>query len=192
MKNKGITLVALVITIVVLIILAAVAINLSLGNNGIFNRAKTAKEQYSNEQSFEDREIATISNSIDKYATFSRAASNINYSDSKQDTGLKWLNGETIYQRTYRVNNPTRNAYNTVDKNLNCDNAFLINAYGIVVFGDGVCTSFPMNEGTRYYTIKLFNYNENGLSVFLYENNNSVTYSDLYVTVQYIEKQVNK
>lgn len=35
-KNEsGITLVALVITIVVLIILAAVAINLTLGNNGI-------------------------------------------------------------------------------------------------------------------------------------------------------------
>ena len=42
-KEKGITLVALVITIVVLIILAGVAINLSLGENGIFNKAKEAK-----------------------------------------------------------------------------------------------------------------------------------------------------
>ena len=42
-ENKGITLVALVITIVVLIILAGVAINLSLGENGIFNKAKEAK-----------------------------------------------------------------------------------------------------------------------------------------------------
>ena len=35
MNNKGITIVALVITIVVLLILAGVSINLVLGNNGI-------------------------------------------------------------------------------------------------------------------------------------------------------------
>ena len=46
MKNKGITLIALVITIVVLIILAGVAISLTLGDNGIFNKAITAKEDY--------------------------------------------------------------------------------------------------------------------------------------------------
>ena len=34
-KNKGITLVALVVTIVVLLILAAVSINLVLGQNGV-------------------------------------------------------------------------------------------------------------------------------------------------------------
>ena len=44
--TNGITLIALVITIVVLIILAGVVITLSLGNNGIFNRAKQAKEEY--------------------------------------------------------------------------------------------------------------------------------------------------
>ena len=42
-KNKGITLVALVVTIVVLLILAGVSINLVLGNNGIIAKAKEAK-----------------------------------------------------------------------------------------------------------------------------------------------------
>lgn len=46
MKNKnGITLIALVITIIVLIILAGVAINLTLGDNGVFDKAKYAKEE---------------------------------------------------------------------------------------------------------------------------------------------------
>ena len=45
-ENNAITLIALVITIVILIILAGVAVNLSLGENGIFNRAKIAREQY--------------------------------------------------------------------------------------------------------------------------------------------------
>ena len=44
LKNrKGITLVALVVTIVVLLILAGVSINLVLGNNGIIAKAKDAK-----------------------------------------------------------------------------------------------------------------------------------------------------
>ena len=44
-KNKGITLVALVVTIVVLLILAGVSINLVLGDNGIIAKAKEAKRK---------------------------------------------------------------------------------------------------------------------------------------------------
>ena len=44
-KNKGITLVALVVTIVVLLILAGVSINLVLGENGLINNAKEAKNK---------------------------------------------------------------------------------------------------------------------------------------------------
>ena len=43
-NNKGITLVALVVTIIVLVILAGVSINLVLGDNGIITIAKKAKE----------------------------------------------------------------------------------------------------------------------------------------------------
>ena len=42
-NNKGITLVALVVTIVVLLILAGVSINLVLGDNGIVKKAQDAK-----------------------------------------------------------------------------------------------------------------------------------------------------
>ena len=53
-ENKGITLIALVVTIVVLIILATVSINAVLGQNGIIGKAKQAKEMYSNSQAAED------------------------------------------------------------------------------------------------------------------------------------------
>ena len=43
-NNKGITMVSLVVTIIVLIILAGVSINLTLGNDGIITKAKQAKE----------------------------------------------------------------------------------------------------------------------------------------------------
>lgn len=42
-NNNGITIVALVVTIVVLLILAGVSINLVLGNNGVISKAKEAE-----------------------------------------------------------------------------------------------------------------------------------------------------
>ena len=44
-SNKGVTLVALVVTIIVLIILAGISINLILGDNGLITRAQEAKKQ---------------------------------------------------------------------------------------------------------------------------------------------------
>lgn len=43
-KNKGITLISLVITIIVLVILSALGIYLALGDNGIINKTEQAKE----------------------------------------------------------------------------------------------------------------------------------------------------
>ena len=44
-RNKGITLIALVVTIIVLLILAGISINMLTGQNGILNRAAEAKEK---------------------------------------------------------------------------------------------------------------------------------------------------
>lgn len=44
-KNRGITLIALVVTIIVLIILAGISISMLTGQNGILNRAVEAKEK---------------------------------------------------------------------------------------------------------------------------------------------------
>lgn len=52
-EQKGITLVALVITIVILIILAGIAIG-SLTNYNIFNRAKNARNDYKASQNNEE------------------------------------------------------------------------------------------------------------------------------------------
>ena len=49
-SNQGITLVALVVTIVVLLILAGVSISLVIGQNGIVTKAQEAKEKTINDQ----------------------------------------------------------------------------------------------------------------------------------------------
>ena len=63
-KNKGITLVALVVTIVVLLILAAVSINLVLGQNGLIANAKEAREKSKNAT---DEESQLVNGTIPDY-----------------------------------------------------------------------------------------------------------------------------
>ena len=46
--TKGITLVALVVTIIILVILAGVSINLVIGNSGIIAKAQIAKKNAEN------------------------------------------------------------------------------------------------------------------------------------------------
>lgn len=56
-STKGITLISLVITIIILIILAGITINLSLGENGLFGRAKEARDKYLASAEDEQREL---------------------------------------------------------------------------------------------------------------------------------------
>lgn len=64
-KTRGITLIALVVTIIVLLILAGVAINLSIGNNGIFKRAQNATDTWKNAEKNEELEMGKAENFID-------------------------------------------------------------------------------------------------------------------------------
>ena len=64
---RGITLIALVVTIIVLLILAGVAINLTIGTNGIFTRAGNAVDRYEIASLEEQDELNKASNFIDQY-----------------------------------------------------------------------------------------------------------------------------
>lgn len=55
--NTGITLITLVVTIILLIILAGITINIGLGDNALFNKAKYAKNKYLNSQINEEEQL---------------------------------------------------------------------------------------------------------------------------------------
>ncbi|MCI8481867.1 MAG: hypothetical protein HFJ27_01990 [Clostridia bacterium] len=65
-KNQGITLIALVITIIVLLILAGITINLLLGENGVFTIANEGKKSYSKAEAKEKLEIVLLDLQADK------------------------------------------------------------------------------------------------------------------------------
>ena len=64
--QKGITLVAVVITIIVLLILAGVTISLTLGERGIFNTAQGAAKNYQNSADIESHELTQLDKDTNK------------------------------------------------------------------------------------------------------------------------------
>ena len=69
LKNnvKGITLIALVVTIIVLLILAGIALNLTIGQNGIFSRAQDAANTWRNAENNEQLALNDLSSWMDQY-----------------------------------------------------------------------------------------------------------------------------
>lgn len=68
-KERGITLVALIITIIVLLILAGVTIGQAATGTGLFSRAKNAANAYKNASDNEVTEINSLINAYDNEVT---------------------------------------------------------------------------------------------------------------------------
>ena len=90
--NKGITLVALVVTIVILLILAGITIELTLGSDGIIQKTKFAKNQSCMQSDKEAIQIAysTVYHLYDKVVTAQDLQEQLTYDgkDAECETGL--------------------------------------------------------------------------------------------------------
>ena len=65
-KNKGITLIALIITIIVLLILAGVTLSMVMGDSGLFNKANNASEQTKISNAKEIIRMQVLENELNK------------------------------------------------------------------------------------------------------------------------------
>ena len=66
-SDRAITLIALVVTIIVLLILAGVTINSVVGSDGVIKKSKVAVNQYKKSEGEEEVSIKNIENVVDKY-----------------------------------------------------------------------------------------------------------------------------
>ena len=113
-RQNGITLIALVVTIIVLIILAGIAISMTVGNNGIFAKAKEAKRlqitaeakekigaeildaQVETTQKNEQLQQSKVEEIIAKYGELQADGDTIKLKDNGYEISLKEIyNGET-------------------------------------------------------------------------------------------------
>ena len=113
--NKGITLVALIITIIILLILAGVAIS-QLTDSGLFGKAKLAKQKQENAEAIEDDRLKQYENAIINVNTRNPQEGNNNsneYSTTEKAIGT-WTNGETLYRKVISgtINSSATQAFN--------------------------------------------------------------------------------
>ena len=110
-KQKGITLIALVITIVVLIILAGVGINLTIGENGILTRAKNARQQSDEETVREKIETAIVELQVEEVSQTGRLSlKNLYENLESKDSNItlnEYSDGDTVLTGTYTINGKT-------------------------------------------------------------------------------------
>lgn len=162
-KNKGITLIALVITIIVLLILAGVSLSLVVGEDGIIKRAVNAKKIA------EDAEIHEIISLAYQQAVIGQYMNEIDFATSiKKDLENQYGTGNVTVTKnsdgTYLVDIIGKGSYQ-IDANGNIENVNQKLELGIVTTKED---GNPLEENTRYpkalVTITVTNINEVNIS----------------------------
>lgn len=155
LNNKGITLISLVITIIILLILAGISIA-QLTGNGLFEKAKTAKEEYKNAQEYEEIEIARTTNQINGYIDGDRD----NVTIPKEE--YEKLNRKEVWELLATTTNTTATEYEVKDLKEFSEYALVVYNFNddlvastIVTYtlfttikGDGLFANY--NNGTSY------------------------------------------
>ena len=84
-KNQGITLIALVITIIILLILAGVSLNLIAGENGILTRAEKAVSATKIAAIREEIELEIANLKMQYYEEYAQGNTNLSFKDWLKD-----------------------------------------------------------------------------------------------------------
>lgn len=165
LHEKGITLVALIVTIIVLLILAGVAIRMATSGSGVLGRAKNATNVYRNSVAQENSTLASAETEVDKalndyvnevaiskdksfvgyYADINKdgVADGVIYADLAQGNtkGSKWVDDNGVY---------------TISKITSGLKDYYISGTYSGVFGEKSIISPKAGEGTeRFYIMDL-------------------------------------
>ena len=162
-SKKGITLVALVIMVIILLILAGISIA-TLTGSGLFEKAKLAEQESKNKQELEDATLSDYENKIGEYVTGNRETVTLTkeeyqlfknqtaYSTDEKVVGT-WVDGKPIYRKV--IFNDTLKSINATTwtnyydaSNLNIEN-FLGGKFGRK--GEDGTLKDWMNDVSFYY-----------------------------------------
>ena len=183
-SDRAITLIALIVTIIVLLILAGVTISLAVSNQGVFNKAKVATGAYKDAAEGEQTGLDEADREIEDYmppipgSTLKRSqaqkisVSGLKYADLDGDGVADGIivadiSKDSTDTTTYKGGNPWSNrsfSYTTVTTGLKeySENKSYkyTNADGSEV--EGTLIKYINNTGTpKYYIISLANYDGN-------------------------------
>ena len=164
--NKGITLVALVITIIILLILAGVTIT-ALTQTGLFEKAKQAKNAMENAQTKENATLSDYSSEINEYISSNRNDKENSQSLINKDDGIyNKSEGGYIFNTSQNDITYTNNNIITLSESIEnynyiefeCDNNYSTEGY-----------SYPFSQ--RYSVSQIKEH---------YSNTNEFVYSNVF------------
>ena len=162
--NKGITLVALVITIIILLILAGVAIT-TLTQTGLFENAKQAKNAMENAQNEENTILSDYSSEINEYISSNRNDKENSQSLINKDDGI-YNKSEGGYIFNTSQNNITYTSNNIITLSESIEN------YNYIEFE---CDNNYSTEGYSYpfsqrYSVSQIKEHYSNTNEFVYKN----------------------
>ena len=99
-KENGITLIALVVTIVVLLILAGVSVNALFGNNGIIEKAKDAQNAMDKAKENDEKGINELTNWIDNQVNGTTGGGTTGGDDTSTTPKISTLVGTVVDKNT--------------------------------------------------------------------------------------------
>ena len=111
-QEKGITLIALVITIVVLLILAGVSVNALFGNSGIIQKAQNAQNKMNKATENDQKEINELNNWIENHVNGTESVDT-----PDESTKISFTIDNVTYQAEEGMtwSQWAESAYNTID-----------------------------------------------------------------------------
>lgn len=135
LNEKGITLIALIVTIVVLLILAGVGINAVLGENGLINKAQDAQNKMNNAIEKDKEAINNLSQELENIVNPSVPVTGVKILYNGVESTSTNVNGGTVVSLTVKVE--PANATNkkvTWSANSGMDNLNVNSSTGVATF----------------------------------------------------------
>ena len=105
-KEKGITLIALVVSIIVLIILAGVSITMLVGENGIITQAQRAKEETEQAERKEESDLDYMDEYIDRIINGNKGLNTITGEETSNSIVYDKYGNKVVVPAGFKIINP--------------------------------------------------------------------------------------
>lgn len=157
MKNKGITLISLIITIIILLIVAGISIS-ALTQTGLFEKANQAKQKSENAQALENTTLADYENSINEIVTAGSRENNNNesqYSLEEKEIGT-WIDGKPLYRKVIILSEDIASySFICLEDSLKMGHVHMlfINPYRDSLYQSGIYTTGSTDTCTPYLAL---------------------------------------
>ena len=103
---KGITLIALVVTIIVLLILAGVALSLTVGDNGLLRRAQNAADTWQMAEQNEQSEMDEVADFLERYENKNKPLESVTGEETTNSIVYDKYGNKVVVPSGFKIINP--------------------------------------------------------------------------------------